>query len=737
MNHVNILEEIFQRHRENIEQHLLGMVNSYTASHDTAPNEIQMRHIFDSLSNRVSNICEIVRESRTSGQAALTNCSAEREPMVKKYGKQESLTDTDHADDKQSKNKPNEIEAHRVDRLSPKMAFKLRSLVDPIVNAKYSPGKIYATCYFCEQNLEASLRQWKRHILQHTGENQFSCSRCHAELSSDKSVHCEAASSVVVLLDGEHLQAFMCRICNYTKTNFRTITRHIYNDHKKSWDEANEFMEKLTLLPDLSRRYSSISTHYKYVEVDRRYNCGVTRCNSTHENVKQLEDHFKTHHTTKIVYFCPHCDEDVNIRNHNYRAINNHLYLHSSQLYECGVCSDKFIGDKKLIKHSVFNHNDEKCTYRRDIRSIVSRAEDLQNVIILFECDKCAARFYVYSKAIQHYLHSHQSLYASLTLIQLFKRVNFDATITWTKAIEWNAYCQQYFVCKWCKDLLKTKEDIIRHCNRCTKFRKELSLKLECDFLTEKPNSNNENSKFDQYLMYFCGICGDSDRSMYGSVDAVYTHWMKCHENKSEPFRFEIDQLVKCRYCNVISTFDAMKKHQDNQHPKKPLVIKHLLDADKCGLCSSNYDRALIQHFENHHQLIFTANLFNPVVLTENILKELVKVKGHKKHKCIHCAEIFETKGEFHKHHDRKHQLLKKQSEKFYDNESVHMICGVCENKTKANHLMNHLKIHNIASKCLLKKFYWETKVVFGNGLILNKHNLLGTEWDDSKLLGV
>lgn len=250
----------------------------------------------------------------------------------------------------------------------------------------------------------------------------------------------------------------------------------------------------------------------------------------------------------------------------------------------------------------------------------------------------------------------------------------------------------------------------------------------------------DQNVGFDQYLLYYCGYCSDSNHSIstfYSDVDDVYDHWSSTHAKYQNPmpFRFTVAPLVWCRYCDIISTYAGMKKHQAEQHSMKPFVIKNLIDRTKCGLCHTQCgaDNALDTHFHKDHQVVFKANLFNPIALDGNTLNKLVNLKGHLKRKCKHCSKVFEVKSDFYRYHNEKHASLKAETDKYLDNKSIHLIAGCCEAKLDPAKLFEHFKEHNIPSKIRLKTFYWETKAVFGNGLVLNKHNLIGTIHDDSE----
>lgn len=171
-------------------------------------------------------------------------------------------------------------------------------------------------------------------------------------------------------------------------------------------------------------------------------------------------------------------------------------------------------------------------------------------------------------------------------------------------------------------------------------------------------------------------------------------------------------------------------------------------------------------HFQEKHDIAETS-MFCPIPLDEENLIVLVEMKNLKKRLCKICGLIFDTKRGFINHHKKHHDKLSTEVsvEKFYD-KSIRLMTGCCREIIDSDKLAKHLTTHQMLSQCpecsfkaldlyeltshhlnmhnpgnnvaevfrsAMLRIYWNTKVLFGNGLILSKHNLLRTKYDDSK----
>lgn len=126
---------------------------------------------------------------------------------------------------------------------------------------------------------------------------------------------------------------------------------------------------------------------------------------------------------------------------------------------------------------------------------------------------------------------------------------------------------------------------------------------------------------------------------------------------------------------------------------------------------------------------------------------------------------VFEWKDAFREHHAEEHPKSEMMYHRFYDTESIRLIGDCCQSQVDPNSFFDHLAHHKYALKCdectfdssdpfdfmnhqsqchdaadivssMYRKFmhtrYWRSELIFGNGLVLNKFNTQGTEFDYS-----
>lgn len=625
-------------------------------------------------------------------------------------------------------------------RLPIEIAKKIKNHLSVILKAKSNvSGQIAAFCLFCNQKLEMGFCAWKLHFLKHTKEAEFYCTGCNVSLPSIKSEHCMGYEMFETFSSGNDLMAFMCNICNYIQVNMHRVIEHITQQHA---NRPENHMERVLLLPDLQPRMSRIWTNLICIPGHKRYICPIRGCNMRFPHPSKFKAHFLDRHRKASQVLCPHCQQMIRRNNlifyEFFEIIIKHFFYHGSILNQCNVCDVILTNDTNIIRHILANHGNETCRYRRDFRKIET-IDRIDDVIVIFECSLCKTQVDSSGQALRHFLKSHKSHHADFTLIQFVKETckapEYSNLLEYVQAEKGqNLAFQQHFMCNLCNELFTTKILLTRHYGFMHRSN-HLLVEFSKNYLTNSIELSKRldlNLDFDQYLVYYCGYCSLHSATFYADINEVYDHHSSSDHGKNAPFRFTVAQMTRCRYCDVISTFDGMKKHQAEQHSMRPFVFENLIDSTKCGLCLDGFDDTLVKHFDTDHQLVLKTSLFNPIALDGDTLKKLLNLKGHKKHKCGHCSEVFQMKDEFHRHQDEKHARFKAKSDKIYNDKSIHLIAGCCEAEIEPNNLFAHFKGHNILSKIRLKTFYWETTAVFGNGLILNKHNLRGTEYDDS-----
>lgn len=279
--------------------------------------------------------------------------------------------------------------------------------------------------------------------------------------------------------------------------------------------------------------------------------------------------------------------------------------------------------------------------------------------------------------------------------------------------------------------------------------------------------ANNECAEQQSIMKYFCVHCCDVSNQWnlyhaFDSVEGVYDHWFANHTNLSisKPFLFYALELVGCHYCTYFGLYNRLRTHHANNHPTESLVITRQSNREQCALCFYT-GSDLINHLSHTHELVMKTDIFNPICFTRNTLAELLAIDVHRKRQCGYCGLTFDTDSEAQQHHgfmhwDREMAIIEWSDEK--PNQISYLICGTCHWPITPNDYFAHIEmdqrifqttVHSAydaaaQEKCSaqdihykLYQDYLKTKVVFRNGLILFKQNLIFSEFDDIQQFNV
>lgn len=256
-------------------------------------------------------------------------------------------------------------------------------------------------------------------------------------------------------------------------------------------------------------------------------------------------------------------------------------------------------------------------------------------------------------------------------------------------------------------------------------------------------------------LMYTCVHCQDTMNSnrTYSTIEKLHSHYASAHlvanhSVKVLPFQFYVSEIVKCYYCSKIGNYAEIRDHHKNAHSlKDPLGMVLLSDTKACALCNSD-DNDLVNHFKSVHKIINKATVYNPICMSDQMVEQLLTINVD----------------------NRLHMKVSRLANS--NDQTIHIICWKCDKLLVAEDFMHHMKSHSYSLKCtdcnfisadikehvkhaatvhntiktvddicrtfsdILKRKYFETKILFGNGLVLVKHNLLGTRMNDSREFG-
>lgn len=241
---------------------------------------------------------------------------------------------------------------------------------------------------------------------------------------------------------------------------------------------------------------------------------------------------------------------------------------------------------------------------------------------------------------------------------------------------------------------------------------------------------------------YFCVHCHSSNNLncyIFETIENVYGHWLSNHTELpvALPFQFYAVEMIACYYCNFMCYYNQLGKHHQNHHSNVPFVRVRTENRQECAQCLYSGDD-IVCHYQQMHASNDCANIFNPICFTKELLSEIFTIDIHKKRRCNYCNDTFETDHEIKMHSFLKHPDLDVSIVQWNDvqpNEISYLICGLCNREIQPAHFLNHIETESERLGASSERFisYMKTKVIFGNGFVAHKQNLICSPYDDSE----
>lgn len=136
-----------------------------------------------------------------------------------------------------------------ISRLSPKMATRLRSQQ---VDFLHIDGKIHGFCFFCEDVKKMKIDSWKKHLLDHTGEQLYYCDGCQMSMAK-KANHGQCSKNKVQTTFEEDesngdLIGYICNTCNYLQIGKHRLDKHLMDEHDSYDDSYIDHCSRIVLV---------------------------------------------------------------------------------------------------------------------------------------------------------------------------------------------------------------------------------------------------------------------------------------------------------------------------------------------------------------------------------------------------------------------------------------------------------------------------------------------------------
>lgn len=95
-------------------------------------------------------------------------------------------------------------------------------------------------CYFCNKSRCATTLHWINHVMSHAGYYKFQCTHCSKKFAENTSHVCvgdKVGDNRIIIalrqpkLEGSHLIAYLCNLCNFVRFDKTEIENHLRNEH--------------------------------------------------------------------------------------------------------------------------------------------------------------------------------------------------------------------------------------------------------------------------------------------------------------------------------------------------------------------------------------------------------------------------------------------------------------------------------------------------------------------------
>lgn len=668
-------------------------------------------------------------------------------------------------------------------RISQTMVDAIRKQMQPfeLVN-----NKIAGFCFFCEEPKVLSKNGWVNHILGHTGELLFVCKAdgCNVKYKQKNDhLHCNHQLNKNVFDSSSNdgtLSGFMCSQCNYLQVNRLQIRNHLVKEHGFASHEAENYIESVTFVPNLAPIKSTIF-NFDYIDQVRLSKCTI--CKRQCKSIDELDLHVKNSHGSIERYIC-HCHENLNLIDDSLRDrfVANHLLSHSSDLFVCLMCDNEhngtFITENDLLAHISLEHfENEKVKFQMKNCDNTMKKTVSNVTLNKFLCAICSGEFSSIAEARNHSKAMHKDQMADFNVSVLKKTTEVNAkTIAKISfsANEKKYVLRQCLLCVKCDYKSTSKVDFLAHHNKMHGS-SSLEINLMEAMLTLRDSSIESDNERDANLDYYsCYWCYENNvKFISGTVSDIHQHWSSEHPNPvAQPFQFYVEILSKCIHCDIVSTFNGLQEHTVKVHRKKLSSYANAIDSNQCEMCNfTGNTNKLRAHYKTAHQWIQDVYIINPNRLKPELIDKILAIDVHKKYQCDYCDTKFETKKSCEDHHKQKHLRKKPLINEIFDNSCCDTHIPCCNKLLKPCEYFQHLSHHSFNFSCpdcnlsfnqlcdaarhdsivhrtespftsrtaLLRRTLWKlfhrTKMIFGNGAVLYKCNLLDTTYDDAEIM--
>lgn len=278
--------------------------------------------------------------------------------------------------------------------------------------------------------------------------------------------------------------------------------------------------------------------------------------------------------------------------------------------------------------------------------------------------------------------------------------------------------------------------------NETTKRQKtieEIQNNLFRDFLfpLSEPGSN-----IDRDIVFACFYCHSQSNFYVETFAEVYEHWRSSHMLKS--FRFIAFKKAACFFCGKFDVFSNLRNHHKHEHHAEIFIaVTDEENKSKCGLCHKMFSLSeMVVHFKSEHDPMHYIGIPSPVCFTQGELEQLLSLNMPQPFSHGNTDSFGEIEAFMCGHCNVTKNVSEISFLQHLEEDAFQFKCSECQflgntidetvqHESSVHYLEIDKQKHLHGLMGRLDRHFLRTRVIFTNGLVLWKHNILNSTFDD------
>ncbi|XP_055305026.1 uncharacterized protein LOC129569861 isoform X2 [Sitodiplosis mosellana] len=259
--------------------------------------------------------------------------------------------------------------------------------------------------------------------------------------------------------------------------------------------------------------------------------------------------------------------------------------------------------------------------------------------------------------------------------------------------------------------------------------------------ITEETQLNEPSANINKNIVYACFYCHNQSNFYVETFAEVYEHWRSSHILK--PFRFVAFKKAACFFCDKIDVFSNLSDHHKHQHHLEIFMVVDIENRSKCALCHKIFSLSeMVVHFKTQHEPMHYMLISSPICFTQNEIDQLLSVQSSQTHSHEEIGSSDQVEAFMCGHCNTTKNISEISFMQHLEQDTFQFKCSVCpflafsidetaQHEASAHKLTVDKLKHSNGLMGRLERHFLRTRVIFNTGLVLYKHNMLNSTFDD------